>query len=99
MVLPAAQSFTLFHFYASTKEEQHTNLRNWEKSPAIRGVGEENAVELRHKGTLLEVVVNGSSLATVIDERSSVGTSGWVVRSYGQIARVLLRRLEWWRAD
>jgi hypothetical protein len=89
-----AGAYTLFQFYVSRTETQYQPLRDWEVVPGVRPVGAPNAVQLRAVGSWLQAYVNGTRVACVEDTRCALGTWGWVARSYGGTARVLLHALE-----
>lgn len=94
LVHAAQRSFKLFYFVVAPGDLQFNVLRQGERPSTIRGVGESNRVELRVAGTALQGFVNGVHVATTVDDRSVTGTPGWLVRSLGGIARLLLERVE-----
>ena len=61
---------------------------------ACAGVGVKNHVELRLADSVLEVILNGVRLSTVIDARYGFGSVGWRTSSYGNSSRVVLHSLE-----
>jgi hypothetical protein len=93
-VRPGFRAFTLTRLLWTDKDSYVDWLLPWECVPAVAGVGTVNHIELRVADSVLQVVINGVRLATVIDARFGFGTAGWRAVSFGGQSRVVLHQLE-----
>jgi hypothetical protein len=69
-------------------------LTEWEVSSHVAPVGSPNRVELRCADSVLDLVVNGTRVATVIDARFGFGHFGWRATSAELPTTVLLQSVE-----
>lgn len=97
-IYPAFRSWRLRR-EAWSKKTTHTQaIVDWEFSPYIGGVGVSNEVELRFADSVFQVVLNGHSVATMVDASFGFGMLGWVVGSFPTTAEVLVQAAGAWRA-
>jgi hypothetical protein len=92
-VRPAFHSFQLERRLWSSEEVQIQVLRAWETNFVVAPVGQVNRIELRFADSILEVFINGRSLARVIDAHLGFGKVGWRVTGYSQPTQVMLHSL------
>ena len=71
---------------------------DWERAPAILGVGHDNEVELRFADSVFQIVCNGHRVSTLVDASFGFGMVGWIGGSVGGPARTLLRTASAWQA-
>lgn len=80
---PAHRSFQLSQvIWGDGKTEQRV-LYAWECHPAAKGEGESNTLELRFADSLLQVVINGTRAASLVDAAFGFGQPGWRALCYG----------------
>ena len=95
VVLPASRSFLLERFVAGAAESHSDRLCAAEAVVHVQPPGQPNRVELRCADSIVHLVINGSTVATVIDARLGFGWPGWIAASEATgAAQVLVQHLE-----
>ncbi len=98
-VQPALRCFKLMRSVSSREVHHCEPLRDWEFSAAVRPLGAVNELELRCADSVLRVVVNGETVANVVDARFGFGTFRWLAETFDRRpADVVLHGLGLWRA-
>lgn len=91
---PGRRRFKLERVLGAPKSAEFEVLAEWEVSGHVEPVGSLNRVELRCADSVLDLVVNGARVATVIDARFGFGQFGWRVTSATAPSTVLLHSVE-----
>jgi hypothetical protein len=94
LVVPGCRSFRLSRVVEGGKVGASRYLHDWECSPVIAPPGQPNTIELRAADTMLQVLVNGVRLASLVDAGLGFGAFGWRAVSLGARTTVVLRSLE-----
>lgn len=74
---PGRRRFTLERVLGTPQSAEIEVLTEWEVSSHVAPVGALNRVELRCADSVLDLVVNGERVATVVDARFGFGHFGW----------------------
>ncbi len=93
-VHPGRRRFTLERVLGAPQSAEIEVLTEWEVSSQVAPVGSLNRVELRCADSVLDLVVNGVRVATVIDARFGFGHFGWRATPAEPPSTVLLHSVE-----
>lgn len=92
-VAPGFRSFRLTRNIEGSKLSTASVLEDWQSTPVVAPVGGVNHIELRCADMMLQVLVNGVRVLSVLDAGLGFGGFGWRATSLGPAARVLFRSI------
>lgn len=93
-IVPSFRTFRLSRNVEGADVSTLRAITEWEATSVVRPNGEPNVIEMRTADSVLEVHVNGTRLATVVDASLAFGCSGFRIFSLEKQAHVLVRRLD-----
>jgi hypothetical protein len=97
-VYPSLRAWMLRREATYTGKVYSEAIADWEHTPAVAGVGQENEIELRCADSLFQVLINGRRVVSTVDASFGFGGLAWVVGTMlAEPAQVVLRSVAAWQ--